>query len=170
MGRFTNAMLGGAIAASCLAAVPAMAADSCKGTYMTSVMQPMAQPVTVATVSDPRNPELSAQFEAGLAAGGAKVDASSPLRLNVIFTLATPGAAGQAFNNFNWATQGGANANVQGGAIEVTAQVMDTNSYAYLWIASFRCTIQTPDAGSLAGDLGRLVGSTMGKSVPTGRM
>jgi hypothetical protein len=148
---------------------PARAGDACTGTYMTTQMKQIPLPVTVSLSSDPENPALAGRFLEGMRAAGGQIDAASPLKITLVFTLTTAGGA-QVFNNFSWGQQGGAPVNLQSGSIELTAQVMDTNTYAYVWAASASCRIKVPDAGPVAYELGRLIGRTLGRDVQNGTL
>lgn len=155
------------------AGAPAWAGDACSGGYSTTAMQAMPTPVTVALAAAPENPRLAAQFVAALQASGARIDAGSPMRLTLLFTIATPQQGplqGQVFNNFSWGDQGGNVIDIAASRLSLTAQVMDTSSYSYVWVASVQCTIKVRDAGALASELGTLIGRTLGQSVPNGTM
>ena len=169
--RAAGAMLAaGSIAAS---GGPALAGDACTGTYMTSVMQPVSLPVTVAFADAPENPALANHFLAGLRAGGALVDPSSPLKLGLLFTLSTAASGplqGTTYNNFNWADNGGALADIHASIVNVTANLVDRNSAAYVWIASAQCTVKVHDGAAVATELGNLIGRTLGRSVPNGTL
>lgn len=163
------------LAAAALAAAggPALAGNACSGTYMTSVMQPIALPVTVGMADAPENPGMAEHFAAGLRAGGAQIDPSSPLKLGLLFTLSTRGAGplqGTSYNNFTWADEGGHLADINAAKLNITANVVDRVSAAYVWIASVECTVKTRDGGALAAELGELIGRTLGRSVPDGRL
>lgn len=151
----------------------ALAGEACTGTYTTSVLQPVSFPVTVAMADAPENPALAASFLSGLRSAGAQTDPSSPYRLTLLFTLVTPasGAApGTVYNNFTWADQSGTLANTGASTVNVSAHVMDTSSFSYVWIASVQCTIQVRNATSVARELGTLIGRTLGRSVPNGAL
>jgi hypothetical protein len=148
---------------------PALAGDACTGTYMTTQMQKIPLPVTVRLAQEPENPKLATRFLDGVREGGGQIDPASPLQMTLAFTLTTAGGA-QVYNNFSWADQSGAFVNVQAAAVEMTAQVMDTTSYAYVWAASASCRVQVADAGAVAYELGRLIGRTLGRDVQNGRL
>lgn len=164
-------LAGGLLAATLVAAsvTPARAGDACAGTYMTTQMQQVPLPVVVSLSSDPENPALAGRFLDGLRDGGGQIDAASPLKITLVFTLTTAGGA-QVFNNFSWGNQSGAPINLQSGSIELTAQVMNTNTYAYVWAASASCRIKVPEAGPVAYELGRLIGRTLGRDVQNGTL
>ena len=152
---------------------PALAGDACSGTYTTSVMQEIPLPVTIAVAEAPANPGLADRFMAGLRAGGAQVNQSSPLRLDLVFTLSTPASGpqqGTVYNNFTWADQGGAFVDVNASIVNITVHVVDTASYAYVWIATAECTVKVRDGGAVATELGAFIGRTLGRNVPSGRL
>ncbi|CAH2603299.1 conserved protein of unknown function [Rhodovastum atsumiense] len=150
-------------------ASPARADEVCQGSYMASVMQQRSLARTVALAEAPENPGLAAQFINGFREGGASIDSGSNFRLSLVFTLASAGS-GQVFNNFTWADQQGGFTDVQASTLRVTAQVLDTTDYAYVWVISADCQIQVRDANRVAHSLGLLVGRTLGRSVPNGTM
>jgi hypothetical protein len=164
-------MAGGLMAVALVAsgAMPALAGDACTGTYMTTQMQVIPIPVTVRLAQEPENPALATPFLDGLRDGGSRIDPASALQMTLAFTLTTAGGA-QVYNNFSWADQAGQFVNVQAAAVEMTAQVMDTNSYAYVWAASASCKVQVSDAKQVAYELGRLVGRTLGRDVQNGKL
>lgn len=152
---------------------PALAGDACSGTYMTSVLQPVSVPLAVALAEAPDNPALAASFLAGLRNAGGQIDPSSQYRLSLLFTLSTPGSGssqGTVYNNFSWADQGGHLADVTASTVNLSAHVMDTSSYAYVWIASATCAVHVPNAGAVAGELGAMIGRTLGRAVPNGAL
>jgi hypothetical protein len=151
---------------------PALAGDACSGTYMTSVMQPIPVPPTVALAEAPENPALADRFLGGLRAGGALLDPSSPLKLGLLFTLATRASGplqGTVYSGFNWADQGGHLADINAASVNLTVNLVDSTSAAYVWIASAQCAIKVPDAGAVAAELGNLIGRTLGRDVQNGR-
>ena len=152
---------------------PALAGSACSGTYSTSLLQPVPLPVTISLAQPPVNPGLADRFLAGLRAGGAVVDQSSPLRLDLVFTVATPASGplnGTVYNNFSWADQGGALVDVNASTVNLMAHLVDVSSYAYIWIATARCTINTRDGAAVADELGALIGRTLGRDLPNGRL
>ena len=162
--------LAGLLAIGC---TPALAGQACSGGYNTSTMQTVPLPMTVSFASAPENPAIASRFTAAMQAAGALVNPSSPLQLNLLFTISTPANGpqqGTVYNNFNWASQRGSFADLGASTVSLTAQVMDTNSYGYVWIASIQCVVQGNDAGAVADELGNLVGRTLGREITNGRM
>jgi hypothetical protein len=47
---------------------------------------------------------------------------------------------------------------------------MDANTYAYVWAISAGCRIKVPGAGAVAYELGRIIGSTLGRAVQNGTL
>lgn len=170
-GRPAGILLAAGLAAC--GAGPALAGSACTGTYTTSVLQPVPLPATIAMAETPVNPGLASQFLAGLQASGVQVDPAARLRLDLVFTIVTPTSGpsqGAVYNNFTWADQGGALIDVDASTINLSAQLMDTSAYAYVWIATARCTIQSRDAGAVSKELGNFIGRTIGRNVPDGRL
>ncbi len=152
---------------------PALAGDACKGTFMTSVMQPIPLPAKIALADAPENPALADHFLAGLRAGGAEVDPASPFKLGLLFTIATPSSGplqGTTYNNFNWADNGGTLVDINASTVNITANLVDSNSAAYVWIASAQCIIKVRDGAEVATELGNLIGRTLGRNVQNGTL
>ncbi len=169
--RVAGAMLAAALLA--LSTGPALAGDACSGSYTTSLLQQVPLPVTIALAEAPENPALAEHFLAGLRAGGAQIDPSSPLRLGLVFTLATASSSpgqGSVYNNFTWADQGGALADINASTVTITANLVDSSSAAYVWIGSARCIIKVSDGGAVATELGAFIGRTLGRNVPNGTL
>ncbi len=151
----------------------ALAGDACTGTYSTSLLQEVPLPVTIALAEAPVNPGLANQFIAGLRYAGAQIDQTSPLRLDMVFTVATPASGplqGTVYNNFTWADQGGSLVDVNASTVNLMAHLVDTTSYAYIWIATAQCTIKVRDGAAVASELGAFIGRTLGRDVPNGRL
>ena len=159
-------------AALLIPAASAWAGDACSGTYTTTVMQQVPLPMKIAPAQAPENPKLAERFVDGLRGTGGQIDPNSPYRLNLIFTIATPASGsmqGQVYNNFSWADQNGAFLDTSASVVNITAQAMDTTNYAYVWIATARCTVKVRDSGAVAADLGALIGRTLGRSESNGQ-
>lgn len=171
IGRGAGAILAAALLAS--SGGPALAGDACSGTYTTSLLQAVPMPVTIALAEAPVNPGLANPFIDGLRAGGAQVDQSSPLRLDLVFTISTPASGplqGTVYNNFTWADQGGPLADVAGSTVNLMAHLVDRSSYAYIWIATAQCIMKVRDGAAVASELGTFIGRTLGRDVPNGRL
>lgn len=167
-----RAIAGGLLAAALfIPAAPAWAGDACSGVYQTTVLRQVPLPIKITPAQAPVNPKLTDSFMDGLRGAGGQVDPNSPFQLNLIFTVATPASGpmqGQVYNNFSWADQNGSFLDTSASVISITAQVMDTTSYAYVWIAAARCTIKVKDSGAVAAELGALIGRTLGRAVSNG--
>ncbi len=165
-GVFSAALLLGAPAA------PAWAGSACQGTYMASVMQQVRLPMTFAFAQAAENRQLAESFLAGLRGAGAAIDPASPLRLTLVFTVTTPASGpmqGRAYNNFSWGDEKGSFQDINASVINVTGQVMDVSSFAYVWIVSAQCTVKVHDTGAVATELGALIGRTLGRDVQDGK-
>jgi hypothetical protein len=162
---------GALVVALLISAAPAWAGDACSGVYATTVLQQIPLPMKIAPSQAPENQKLAGRFTDGLRSAGGQIDPGSPLRLNLIFTIATPASGpmqGQVYDNFSWADQNGAFLDASASVVRITAQVMDTSSYAYVWIATAQCTVTTRDSGAVAAELGALIGRTLGRSESNG--
>jgi hypothetical protein len=164
-----------------LAVVPAHAAGSCTGTYITSALENVPPSTTVGVDPRERTPVSIAagkRFLAGMQAAGARVQDNSDLRLRLVFSViegmtsktSEAPADAEVYNDFSWLDP---SLRIQAkgpGSIVLTAQVMNVSTAAISWVASIRCDIHTRDGGALAEDLGRVVGATLWKTVPNGQV
>jgi hypothetical protein len=153
---------------------PARAGNACSGSYMTSVMQEIPRPVKVsfAQSQDNKAQDLGKSFIDGMVGAGAVADPASPLRLAVVFTISTPASGpqrGKVYNNFNWVDEKGALVDTTGSMVNLTAQVMNIDTYSYVWIASAQCKVNVSDPGAVAADIGALIGRTLGRGVANGK-
>jgi len=165
-GVFAAALLLGAPAA------PAWAGSACQGTYMASVMQKTPLPMPITYVAAEGNAKLGEAFVNGLRDAGGVIDPASRLRLALVFTVATPASGpmqGRVYNNFSWADEKGSFQDVSASVINLTGQVMDINSFAYVWIVSAQCTVKVSDTSAVAGELGALIGRSLGRDVQDGK-
>jgi hypothetical protein len=162
-----------------LAVVPARAAGSCTGTYITSALEEIPQSTRVGLDPRERTPTSVAadeRFLAGMQAAGARVQENSDLRLRLVFsviqgmtsTTSEAPADAEVYNDSTWLDPSLRIRSKQPGSIVLTAQVMNVSTASITWVASIRCDIRTSDGGALAEDLGRVVGATLWKSVPNG--
>jgi hypothetical protein len=169
--RAAGALLAAALLAS--APFPALAGPACTGTFSTSSLQPIKMPATIALANAPENPSLANPFLDGLKAAGVTIDPASPLRLDLVFTLATPASGslqGAVYNNLTWADEGGGSVDVNASRIDLMAHLVNTSNYSYVWIATAQCTVKVQGGGAVANELGRFIGRTIGKDVPDGKL
>lgn len=141
---------------------------------MTSVMQEVPLPVKVTFPQNSENQDqkLGRRFVEAMTGAGGVVDAASPLRLAIVFTITTPASGpqrGKVYNNFNWLDEKGGLIDVTASTVNVTAQVMNIRTYSYVWIASAECKVTVPDAGEVAADIGALIGRSLGRAVGSGK-
>jgi hypothetical protein len=164
-----------------LAVVPAHAAGTCTGTYITSALEKIPPSTTVGIDPRERTPTSMAageRFLAGMQAAGARVQENSDLRLRLVFSViegmtsktSEVPADAEVYNDFTWLDPSLRLKTTQPGSIVLTAQVMNVSTAAISWLASIRCDIHTSDGGALAEDLGRVVGASLWKTVPNGRV
>ena len=175
------AMLAATVLAG-LSVAPARAAGSCTGTYITSALEKVPQSTAV-RIDPPREQTPTSiaaaeRFLRGVQATGARLQDNSDLRLRLVFsvvvgttsrTLEAPADA-EVYNDFTWLDPSLRMKSKEPGNILLTAQVINVSTAAIAWVASIRCEIHTRDAGTLAEDLGRVVGATLWQTVPEGRL
>ena len=116
---------------------------------------------------------MANNFLTGLRSAGARIDQSSTLRLDLVFTVTTPASGplqGTVYNNFTWADQGGALVDINASTVNLMAHLVDTSSYAYIWIATAQCTIKVRNGAAVANELGAFIGRTLGRDVPNGKL
>jgi hypothetical protein len=152
---------------------PARAGNACSGQYMTSVMQETPRPMKVSiTPRENEDQRLAKSFVDAMVGAGAVVDLASPLRLAVVFTITTPASGpqqGKVYNSFNWVDEKGALVDVTGSTVTVTAQLMNMETYSYVWIAWAECKVHASGGGNVAADIGALIGRTLGRAVTNGK-
>ena len=170
-GRIVGVLLAAALLVSYGRA--ALAGDACTGTYSTSLLQQVPLPMTIALAQPPVNTDLSKYFLAGLSASGTQVDPSSKLRLGLVFTISTAASGplqGNVYNNFSWADEGGTSLDLTASTMDIAAQLVDTSTYAYVWIASARCILKAHDVAAVATEIGTFIGRTIGRNIANGKL
>lgn len=172
---------------SCLGGSLGAAAQTCTGTYYTTSLQPLPPaPVMALDVRDDSDANLALRdrFNAGARAVGARVDGTPNLRLLVTWRISSPAGAPDAirgerfdstYSEFN-ELRGNRYTTPQtattrpGGAVPqrtlyLRADLVDPVTLRPLWLAVVQCSLLADDPAGVAYDLGRLIGSSMGKTV-----
>jgi len=137
------------------------------------LLQQVPLPLTIALAQSPTNPELAKYFLAALGTSGTQVDPAAKLRLSLVFTIATAASGplqGSIYNNFSWADQDGASIDLTASTMDIAAQLVDTSSYAFVWIASARCVLKVHDVAAVATEIGALIGRTIGRNIANGKL
>jgi len=162
-----------------VASSAAAAAQSCPGTYQSSMLSqlPAATTVQIQIVNQtPTNLRLAGRFAAGLQSAGVAVSPQGNVTLNLVFTVgSTSAASGRPYQDFGWADNLAEAGLAESGSgfgpgttLNMTVQATDSATAQIDWISSVNCTIQTDDLGALAEYLGSVVGRSLGQSTDHG--
>ena len=165
----------GALAAFLWLTFPVHAQRMCAGTIEASLLQPLPAPMSVMLEQDMQdavNPGLVNQFIAGLQEAGTQVgsqgSAVMSFTVEVQETGSGAGTAAGTFSNFDWVSGErlslGERSQLLGTVLTVSVQVEDSASAALLSVVTLKCTMQTSDSSAMARELGREIGSALGKS------
>jgi hypothetical protein len=158
---------------------PVHADGLCQGSVTGSVLAPLHKPIAasiVTPVGERANPTLTQRFLEGVQAAGVAVvqDGQGNTSLNMTFTVTPPsnggpGSAAGTYKGFGWMSgetiPGGAGSSMRGSILALTVEATNTATQSLAWVGTFQCTIRSDDAASLAEDLGRVVGRSLGNSI-----
>lgn len=170
-----------------LAPAAAQAMGSCNGTYSATLLSAMPAPLVVGvTVYDdsPRNLRLAARFKDGLRQAGASLDGKPTVMISVIANQVGGGSGPGGFgsdqdldSSFNWWGGGvgrqlpdqsqfrGQRQPVAPVTMQMRIEARPTAGSGVAWVAQVNCTRNGNDDESLAGDLGFVIGRSIGKRV-----
>lgn len=182
------------IAAAALALIaaagvaPAMAAESCRGTYSATLIQPLPKPLVVGLIvrdDSPRNLALAAKFGAGMQHAGVSVKGAPTARLSLTVALnggmADAAPAASSDDSFSWmgggvqlqapdqTRFGRPSQNVQPMTVQLRAEVRTEAGGPVVWVATLRCAMRGDDEQKLAYDIGTVIGRAMGRRVDQAR-
>lgn len=189
-GDLTPRMVIGAMVAAMIVVgfVPAAGAEGCAGSIAATLIHPLPQPVIVAL--DPRDdaPESrarAAQFMQGLRDGGAKLDGTPTVSLGIAYSFIgldsdRPAAPPRdSYTDFG-GLAGGMNPALPAETrlrlrppshphdpvtLVLRADLTRHGATQVLWVASLQCQLSEQEATSLAYDLGRLIGGSIGRTM-----
>lgn len=164
-------------------ASPARAAGTCAGTIETSVIHPLPQPMVVmgaTSIANSPNPELTRRFVSGLQQAGVRVsDDDGNVTLNIAVSVAAPPTdskivSGQ-YEGFSWVSgeplaAGQTVPGLRSTSLSMSAVLSDNVAVTQSWIATIDCRVQTDDPGSLAEDLGLVIGRAFGNNIDRRRL
>jgi hypothetical protein len=182
------------IAAAALALIvagvvaPALAAESCRGTYSATLIQPLPKPLVVGLIvrdDSPRNLTLAAKFKAGMQHAGVSVNGAPTARLSLTVAL-TGGMADAApvasdDDSFSWigggvqlqapdqSRFGRPSQTVRPMTVQLRAEVRAAAGGPVAWVATLRCAMRGDDEQKLAYDIGTAIGRAMGRRVDQAR-
>lgn len=166
-------------AALCLI-LPASAWSSalCPGKYHDTVVGTWPSDVaisvpleTIGTAGETR----AAAFRSGLQQSGIRIESKSPIRLQLIVSVASSDKEEVVNSGFDWSHVDAAlstslkDPTLPGSSLSITAVVSDDDKHQNIWAATMQCTIKTDDSEALARDVGADLGQLMSGSIHASR-
>jgi hypothetical protein len=160
-----------------LVAVPALSGTLCDGKYHDVLASAwpgnMALNVPLETIGSVGGTRASV-FRSGLQQSGIKIDSKSPIRLQLIVSVASSGSEEVVNAGFDWHrvdTSLGTSLKdpaLRGSSLSITAVVSDDDKHRTVWAATMQCTIETDDSEALARDVGVELGQVLSRSIHAG--
>jgi hypothetical protein len=179
--RLSRADLLGGCGALCLAAafglilpVPAWSSALCPGKYHDAAVNAwpgnVALSVPLETAGSAGETRASV-FRSGLEQSGVRIDSNSPIRLQLIVSVASSGNEEVVNAGLDWHRVDTAlstslkDTALPGSLLSITAIASDDGKHQIIWAATLHCTIQTDDSGALAHDIGVDLGQLLSESI-----
>ena len=110
-------------------------------------------------------------FRSGLKQSGIRIDSNSPVRLQLIVSVASSGNDEVVNAGLDWHRVDTAlstslkDSALLGSLLSVTAIASDDGKHEIIWAATLHCTIQTDDSGALAHEIGVDLGQLLSGSI-----
>lgn len=155
----------------------AWSGDLCSGKYRDTAMGPwpanVAFSVPLETVGAAGQTRASV-FRAGLQQSGIRIDDKSPIRLQLIVSLASSGNEEVVSSGVDWNRVDTALSTslkdpaLPGSSLSVTAVVSDDDQRRNIWAATVNCIVHTDDSEALARELGVDLGRLLSESIRSG--
>ncbi len=173
--------------------IAARAQSTCAGVYSAARLQPVPNPLTVQLEvwdNSPSNIALAARFTTGMRNAGVQVSArpTAKLRLNVHLVGGNNDAGGGSSQDSQYSDWNG----LQGGLTQtypdmpedqllqrrradgpatlmMRAELRTGDAAPVAWVATVQCEVQTDSMADLAGDMGTLIGKSLGRTVESQR-
>ncbi len=153
------------------------AADTCTGTYSASLIHPIKSP-NVVLLPDKGRPELTelrGRLVAGLSRGGVVTSGQPSTRLDFsAMAIPAPGMVSVvpgSYHGFGWALDSSMSGDpVVASTLQVLVTLTNVQTYEISWVFTLQCTILTEDRGRVVERIGEIIGRSMGKEVPGGRL
>ncbi len=122
---------------------------------------------TTGSVGDTR----ASLFRSGLEQSGVRLDSKSPIRLQLIVSVASSGNEEVVNSGLDWRRVDTAlsmsltDPALPGSSLSITAIANDDGKHQIIWAATLHCTIQTDDSGALAREIGVDLGQLLSDSI-----
>jgi hypothetical protein len=110
-------------------------------------------------------------FRAGLQQSGIRIDDKSPIRLQVVLSVASSGNEAHVYPGLDWTYVDTALSTnlkdpaLSGSSLSITAVVSDDNKHHTIWAATMQCVIATDDSAALASEIGVELGRALSASL-----
>lgn len=114
-------------------------------------------------------------FRSGLQESGIRIEDKSPIRLQIIISVASSGNEASVYPGLDWSsvdTTLSTNLKdpaLSGSSLSITAVVSDDTKHQTVWAATMQCTIATDDSGALARDIGIGLGRALSDTIRSSR-
>ena len=131
----------------------------------------VALSVPLETTTGPAGKTRASVFLSGLEQSGVRIDGKSPIRLQLIISVASTGSEANVYPGLDWAsvdTAFGTNLKdpaLRGSSLSITAVVSADNKHQNVWAATMQCTVETDDSEALARDIGVELGRALSESM-----
>jgi hypothetical protein len=143
--------------------------DTTVGTWPSNV----ALSVPLETTSSAGETRASV-FRLGLQKSGIQLDGKSPIRLQLVVSVASSGNDDVVSSGFDWhrvdaaLSTGLKDPALPGSSLSITAVVSDDGKHQNIWAATMHCIIKTDDSEALARDIGVDLGQLLSESIHSG--
>jgi hypothetical protein len=171
---------------ACVAATPA-AAQRCAGTYAATAIHPLPQPIVARLDirdNSPENMRLGASFMQGVRDAGTRADGAANAVISINYSVidlnaGLGGVEGPSYEGFGGFSDG-PDPSLPGSSrlrlrqpshphapvtLSLRAEVTQPGSTQVAWVLSLQCQMTEQEPVSLAYDVGRMVGGTIGQTV-----
>jgi hypothetical protein len=147
----------------------------CSGTMSASPLRQMAKPLVVSLERPAEfaaNSDLAQAFLNGVQSAGPTLgpDRTGTTYIDASFSVQSKGGKARNYKDLSWLrgerVPGDMQRTPQGAHVEMTVYARDAANRSLVWTSAISCTIKTGDMTALAEGLGRIVGLSLGKSVP----
>lgn len=146
----------------------------CSGTMSASPLRPIAKPLVV-SLERPKdfaaNPELLKAFLNGVQSAGPKLapKGTGTTNIDLSFSVRKAGKS-KTYKSLIWLQSQRVHGDIerapQGAHVDMTVYARDAASRSLVWTGAISCVVQTDNVAALAEGLGRIVGRSLGESVP----
>ena len=157
--------------------VPAWSSSLCSGKYHDTAVGTWPPNVALSVpleTSGPAGDKRASVFRSGLEQSGIRVDSKSPIRLQLIVSVALSASEEVVNSGLDWRRVDTAlSTNLKdpalpGSSLSITAVVSDDAEHRNIWAATVHCIIKTDDSEALARDIGVDLGRLLAQSISAG--